>query len=98
MTNTLNKTRISSRNSFQTGCPIWLLTRNRVVTKKHYREISYLSMDKRDITDEFWVKLKPLPSGRKKSWRERAHDNKRIKNAVFEVLRTVLSWQDLPYE
>ncbi len=46
-----------------------------------------------DLSDEEWTLLEPLMPENRKSVRT---DDRKIKNAIFYVLRTGMSWRDLP--
>lgn len=50
-----------------------------------------------DLTDEQWVKLKPLLPPQKAHTGQPAHDHRRIVNGIFWwVHRTGAPWRDIP--
>ncbi len=49
-----------------------------------------------DISDEIWLLLEPLLSGRVGQWGRVAQDNRQFLNGVFWILRTGAPWRDLP--
>lgn len=52
--------------------------------------------ERHDLSDELWIKLEPLLTGKAGDWGAVAKDNRQFINAVLWILRTGAPWRDLP--
>ncbi|WP_407647733.1 IS5 family transposase [Acinetobacter defluvii] len=52
--------------------------------------------ERHDLSDELWIKLEPLLTGKVGDWGAVAKDNRKFINAVLWILRTGAPWRDLP--